>query len=155
MTTPQSSGALASKAAVASQRLPWLATLSAWLENEAILGYVLMTPALLLILVFIAYPFSLGVWLALTDKLVGRPANFIGLRNFTHLFESAIFRRTVWNTVFFTCVATTLKAVLGMWLAVLLNRKIRFSRFIRATVLLPFIVPTVLSGLAWLWMKVL
>ena len=152
VTTPQSSGALASKAAAISQRLPWLATLSAWLENEAILGYVLMTPALLLILVFIAYPFSLGVWLALTDKLVGKPANFIGLRNFTHLFESAIFRQTVWNTVFFTCVATTLKAVLGMWLAVLLNRKIRFSRFIRATVLLPFIVPTVLSGLAWLWM---
>jgi multiple sugar transport system permease protein len=134
------------------QRLPLLTTLSAWLENEAILGYVLMTPALLLILVFIAYPFSLGVWLALTDKLVGKPANFIGLRNFTHLFESAIFWRTVWNTVFFTVAATGLKAVLGMWLAVLLNRKIRFARFIRATVLLPFIVPTVLSGLAWLWM---
>jgi multiple sugar transport system permease protein len=126
--------------------------LSAWLENEAILGYVLMTPALLLILVFIAYPFSLGVWLALTDKLVGKPANFIGWRNFTHLFESAIFWRTVWNTVFFTVAATILKAVLGMWLAILLNRKIRFARFIRATVLLPFIVPTVLSGLAWLWM---
>jgi len=132
--------------------LSWLVTLSAWLENEAILGYVLMTPALLLILVFIAYPFSLGVWLALTDKLVGKPAHFIGLRNFTHLFESEIFWRTVWNTVFFTVAATSLKAVLGMWLAVLLNRKIRFARFIRATVLLPFIVPTVLSGLAWLWM---
>jgi len=132
--------------------LPLLTTLSTWLENEAILGYVLMTPALLLILVFIAYPFSLGVWLALTDKLVGKPAHFIGLRNFTHLFESEIFWRTVWNTVFFTVAATSLKAVLGMWLAVLLNRKIRFARFIRATVLLPFIVPTVLSGLAWLWM---
>ena len=111
-----------------------------------------MTPALLLIVVFIAYPFSLGVWLSLTDKLVGRPAHFIGLRNFTHLFESQIFWGTVWNTVLFTFSATVLKAVLGMWLAVLLNRKIRFARFIRATVLLPFIVPTVLSGLAWVWM---
>jgi multiple sugar transport system permease protein len=117
-----------------------------------VLGYVLMAPALVLIVVFIAYPFSLGVWLALTDKLVGKPAHFIGLRNFTHLFESEIFWRTVWNTVFFTVVATLLKAVLGMWLAVLLNRKIRFARFIRATILLPFIVPTVLSGLAWVWM---
>src|SRR5262249_37162624 len=111
-----------------------------------------MTPALLLILVFIAYPFSLGVWLALTDKLVGKPAHFIGLRNFTHLFESEIFWRVVWNTVFFTIVATSLKAVLGMWLAVLLNRKIRFARFIRATVLLPFLGPTVLTCLPWLWM---
>ena len=60
--------------ASASHRLSWLAPISAWLENEAILGYVLMTPALLLIVVFIAYPFSLGVWLSLTDKLVGKPA---------------------------------------------------------------------------------
>jgi len=126
--------------------------MTTWLENEAVLGYVLMAPALLLIVVFIAYPFSLGVWLSLTDKLVGKPANFIGLRNFTHLFESQIFWGTVWNTVFFTLTATVLKAVLGMWLAVLLNRKMRFARFIRATVLLPFIVPTVLRGLAWVWM---
>ena len=88
----------------------------------------------------------------MTDKLVGKPAQFIGLGNFTHLFESAIFWRTIWNTVVFTCVATVCKAVLGMWLAVLLNRKMPLARFIRATVLLPFIVPTVLSGLAWLWM---
>ena len=150
--TTQASGTRVSAEASARHRLPWLAPISAWLENEAILGYVLMTPALLLIVVFIAYPFSLGVWLALTDKLVGKPAHFIGLRNFTHLFESQIFWGTVWNTVFFTFSATVLKAVLGMWLAVLLNRKIRFARFIRATVLLPFIVPTVLSGLAWVWM---
>ena len=150
-TTP-SPGTLASEEASARHRSSWLASISAWLENEAVLGYVLLTPALLLIVVFIAYPFSLGVWLSLTDKLVGRPAHFIGLRNFTHLFESQIFLGTVWNTVLFTFSATVLKAVLGMWLAVLLNRKIRFARFIRATVLLPFIVPTVLSGLAWVWM---
>src|SRR4030095_9819374 len=148
--TTRSPGTLASAEASARHRLPWLASVSAWLENEAVLGYVLMTPALLLIVVFIAYPFSLGVGLSLTDKLVGKPAHFIGLRNFTHLFESQIFRTTIWNTVFFTVSATVLKAVLGMWLAVLLNRKIRFARFIRASVLLPFIVPTVLSGPAWL-----
>ncbi len=149
---PRSPATLRSEEASASHRSSWLAPVSAWLENEAVLGYVLMTPALLLIVVFIAYPFSLGVGLSLTDKLVGKPAHFIGLRNFTHLFESQIFWGTVWNTVFFTFSATVLKAVLGMWLAVLLNRKIRFARFIRATVLLPFIVPTVLSGLAWVWM---
>src|SRR4030095_452593 len=145
VTTTRSPGTLTSVEAPARHR-------SSWLENEAVLGYVLMTPALLLIVVFIAYPFGLGVLLSLTDKLVGKPAHFIGLRNFTHLFESQIFWRAVWNTVFFTFAATVLKTVLGMWLAVLLNRKIRFARFIRASVLLPFIVPTVLSGLAWVWM---
>ena len=139
-------------AGAVGRRLSLGARLSAFLENEAVFGYALMVPALMLIVVFIAYPFGLGIWMALTDKLVGKPGDFIGLRNFTHLFESAIFWQTVWNTVFFTVTATVLKAVLGMWLAVLLNRKFRLSRFTRATVLLPFIVPTVLSGLAWLWM---
>jgi len=122
------------------------------LEDERILGFVLLTPALLLILVFIAYPFVLGIWMSLTDKLVGTPGNFIGLANYTRLLDSDIFRTAAWNTVFFTFMATVFKAALGMWLAVLLNRKFHLQRFTRAAVLLPFIVPTVLSTLAWLWM---
>ena len=122
------------------------------LEDQRVLGYVLMTPALLLILVFIAYPFVLGVWMSLTDKIVGTPGVFIGLGNYDKLFASDIFFTAAWNTVFFTTVATVFKAVLGMWLAVLLNRKFRFANITRATILLPFIVPTVLSTLAWLWM---
>ena len=130
-------------------RTSWLTTR---LEDERILGYVLLLPAFLLIIVFIAYPFALGVWMSLTDKVVGQPGNFVGLANFVKLLGSDIFRTAAWNTVFFTVVATAIKAALGMWLAVLLNRKFRLSRFTRAAVLLPFIVPTVLSTLVWLWM---
>jgi multiple sugar transport system permease protein len=126
--------------------------ISARLEDERVLGYVLMAPALILILVFVAYPFSIGVWMSLTDKLVGTPGEFIGLGNFRKLLASDIFRTAAWNTVFFTTMATIFKAALGMWLAVLLNRKFRFANITRAVVLLPFIVPTVLSTLAWLWM---
>jgi multiple sugar transport system permease protein len=122
------------------------------LEDQRILGFVLLTPALLLILLFIAYPFVLGIWMSLTDKLVGRPGDFVGLANYARLLDSDIFRTAAWNTVFFTFMATVFKAALGMWLAVLLNRKFRLARITRATVLLPFIVPTVLSTLAWLWM---
>ena len=122
------------------------------LEDERILGFVLLSPALILILVFIAYPFALGIWMSLTDKLVGTPGNFVGLGNYGTLLKSDIFRTAAWNTLFFTFMATVFKAALGMWLAVLLNRKFRLARVTRATVLLPFIVPTVLSTLAWLWM---
>jgi multiple sugar transport system permease protein len=122
------------------------------LEDERILGYVLLSPALILILVFIAYPFGLGIWMSLTDKLVGTPGEFVGLENYRRLFASDIFWTAFSNTIFFTTVATIFKAALGMWLAVLLNRKFRFARITRAGVLLPFIVPTVLSTLAWLWM---
>jgi multiple sugar transport system permease protein len=122
------------------------------LEDERILGFVLLTPALLLILIFIAYPFVLGIWMSLTDKLVGTPGNFVGLTNYLRLLNSDIFHTAAWNTVFFTFMATVFKAALGMWLAILLNRRFRLARITRATVLLPFIVPTVLSTLAWLWM---
>ena len=122
------------------------------LEDERILGFVLLTPALILILVFIAYPFVLGIWMSLTDKLVGTSGNFVGLANYTRLLDSDIFRTAAWNTVFFTFMATVFKAALGMWLALLLNRKFRLQRITRSAVLLPFIVPTVLSTLAWLWM---
>ncbi len=122
------------------------------LEDEKVLGYVLLMPAFLLIIVFIAYPFVLGIWMSLTDKLVGTPGEFIGLGNYRQLFASDIFWTAFWNTLFFTTMATIFKAALGMWLAVLLNRKFKFARITRAGVLLPFIVPTVLSTLAWLWM---
>jgi len=122
------------------------------LEQEGVLGYALMFPALALIVLFIAYPFVLGVWLAFTDKLVGKEAHFIGYDNFAAILQSQIFQQTFFNTIFFTTMATIFKSILGMLLALLLNRKFALSRVTRATVLLPFIVPTVLSSLAWLWM---
>jgi multiple sugar transport system permease protein len=136
----------------APARAAQMGRIATLLEDERILGFVLLSPALILILVFIAYPFALGIWMSLTDKLVGTPGNFVGLGNYTRLLQSDIFRTAAWNTLFFTFMATVFKAALGMWLAVLLNRKFRLARVTRATVLLPFIVPTVLSTLAWLWM---
>jgi multiple sugar transport system permease protein len=122
------------------------------LERENVLGYLLLAPAILLIVVFMAYPFGLGIWFSLTDKLVGDPGQFVGLQNFFKNFRSQIFWQSAWNTFFFTAMATIFKTILGMWLALILNRKFRLSRFTRAAILLPFIVPTVLSTLAWLWM---
>jgi multiple sugar transport system permease protein len=140
------------RAEAPATRRPQMGRIATALENEKILGFVLLTPALILILVFIAYPFVLGIWMSMTDKLVGTVGNFVGLANYARLLDSDIFRTAAWNTVFFTFMATVFKAALGMWLAVLLNRRFRLARFTRATVLLPFIVPTVLSTLAWLWM---
>jgi multiple sugar transport system permease protein len=148
------SGALprATRGAAAGVRVAPRLTLSGLLEREHVLGYLMMTPALVLLGLFIAYPFALGVWLSLTDKLVGQPATFVGLENFRTLLDSQIFRRTVVNTVVYTAAATVLKLVLGMALALLLNQQFRFQRLARASCLLPWIVPTVLSTMAWLWM---
>jgi multiple sugar transport system permease protein len=139
-------------AAAAPVARPQMGRVATLLEDERILGFVLLAPAVILILVFIAYPFVLGIWMSLTNKLVGTTGEFVGLANYARLLGSDIFQTAAWNTVFFTFMATVFKAALGMWLALLLNRKFRLARFTRAAVLLPFIVPTVLSTLAWLWM---
>jgi len=121
-------------------------------ENERVLAAVLLAPAILLLLVFIAYPFLMGIWLALSNTSVGNPGQFIGLANFVKAWRDSIFRTALANTFIYTAWATLLKLALGMWLAILLNRPFRAHRIVRAAVLLPFIVPTVLSTFAWKWM---
>ena len=101
---------------------------------------------------FIAYPFVKGVMLSVTDTRVGVPGHFVGLQNFEEVWNDSIFRVAVWNTCVYTLVATVVKLALGLWLAVLLNQNFRGKALTRAFILLPFIIPTVLSTLAWKWM---
>ncbi len=122
------------------------------LENEHLLAAILLAPAAILLVAFIAYPFVMGIWLALSDTSVGNVGRFVGFANFTRAWNDSIFRTAFWNTVVYTFWATLFKLALGMWLALLLNRGFRGHRVIRAAVLLPFIVPTVLSTFAWKWM---
>ena len=122
------------------------------LEREHVLAGALLAPTLIILAVFIAYPFGLGIWLAVSDKVVGRPGNFVGLENFRVNLNDAIFLRAFQNTFVYTFIATILKLCLGMLAALLLNNHFPFKRIVRASMLLPWIVPTVLSTLAWQWM---
>ncbi len=122
------------------------------LEDERWLATLLLLPTVALLGLFIAYPFVKGVMLSVTDARVGVPGNFVGLQNFVNVWQDGIFRVAVWNTCVYTFVATVFKLALGLWLAVLLNRHFRGKALTRAFILLPFIIPTVLSTLAWKWM---
>ena len=122
------------------------------LEDERWLALMLLLPTVALLGLFIAYPFVKGVMLSVTDAKVGVPGHFVGLQNFKEIWNDSIFRVAVWNTCLYTLVATIFKLVLGLWLAVLLNRHFRGKAFTRAFILLPFIIPTVLSTFAWKWM---
>jgi multiple sugar transport system permease protein len=123
-----------------------------FLENERLLACLLLAPTVLILGVFIAYPFVMGVWLSLSSVSVGNPGEFVGLKNFIKAWNDSIFRTAFYNTFFYTFWATIFKLALGMWLALLLNRHFRGKRIVRAAMLLPFIVPTVLSTFAWRWM---
>src|SRR6202140_2350258 len=122
------------------------------LEDERWLALVLLVPTVLLLAVFIAYPFVKGVELSVTDAQVGVRGRFRGLDNFAVLANYSIFRTAVWNTFVYTGVTTVFKLALGLWLALLLNRHFKGKALTRAFVLLPFIIPTVLSTFAWKWM---
>src|SRR6267154_2748196 len=122
------------------------------LEDERWLASFLLLPTIVLLGLFIAYPFVKGVLLAVTDTRVGVPGHFVGLANFDKLWHDDIFRVAVYNTFLYTFVTTIFKLVLGLWLALLLNRHFKGKAFVRAFILLPFIIPTVLSTFAWKWM---
>jgi multiple sugar transport system permease protein len=100
---------------------------------------------------FLTYPLGLGIWLGLTDTTIGRSGEFIGIENYRSLFSDDVFWLSVFNTLLYTVVASVFKFALGLWLAVLLNNHLPFKAFLRAIVLLPYIVPTVLSAIAFWW----
>ena len=121
------------------------------LDNRNALGLAFMLPAALLLLVFLTYPLGLGLWLGFTDARIGRPGHWIGVENFESLFGDSLARLSLFNTLFYTVIASAVKFALGLWLALLLNRHLPFKAFVRAIVLLPFIVPTALSAIAFWW----
>src|SRR5690242_6192334 len=116
------------------------------------LGFWFMLPAAAFLILFLAYPLGLGVWLSFTDARIGRAGFFVGIDNYTWLWDDSIFWLSVFNTLLYTLVASTIKFAIGLYLAVLLNQRIPFKAFIRAIVLIPFIVPTVLSAIAFWWL---
>jgi len=122
-----------------------------FLDNRNVLGLLFMLPAAALLLMFLTYPLGLGLWLGFTDARIGRAGHWVGLENFESLLGDALARLSLFNTLFYTVVASVVKFMLGLWLAMLLNRSLPCKAFLRAVVLLPFIVPTALSAIAFWW----
>jgi len=129
-------------------------SVSAWERlnsNRNWLGAWFMVPAAAFLILFLAYPLGLGVWLSFTDSRIGRSGAWIGLENYAWLWDDSVFWLAVFNTMLYTVVASAIKFGVGLYLALLLNKHMPFKAIIRAVVLIPFIVPTVLSAIAFWW----
>jgi multiple sugar transport system permease protein len=120
-------------------------------NNRNALGLLFLLPTALLLLLFLTYPLGLGTWLGFTDTKIGRAGEWIGLENYKFLWGDDVTRLALFNTIFYTVIASAIKFALGLWLALLLNEHLPFKAFLRAIVLLPFIVPTALSAIAFWW----
>jgi len=128
------------------------ARLAALLDRDGILGPLFVTPAVILLLVLVAYPFCMAVYFSLSNAFIGRPSHLVGLKNFVNLWQSDSFRQTFQNAFVFTGAAVAFKLVFGISLALLLNEQLWFKRAIRGAILLPWVIPTALSTLGWWWM---
>ena len=121
-------------------------------NNRNALGLLFMLPAAIVLVMFLTYPLGLGVWIGFTDTKIGRGGEWVGFENYEYLFGDDVTRLALFNTLFYTIVASVLKFVLGLWLAILLNEKMICKTFFRTVILLPYIVPTALSALAFWWL---
>jgi multiple sugar transport system permease protein len=120
-------------------------------NNRNFLGMLFMLPTAAFLLLFLVYPLGLGVWQSFTDAKIGQPGQWVGLDNYEWIIGDPKFRTAVFFTLFYTVVASIIKFGLGLYLAILLNEKLPFKAIIRAVILIPFIVPTVLSAIAFWW----
>ncbi|UEM18620.1 sugar ABC transporter permease [Skermanella mucosa] len=144
---PRAAGAVRERR-IARPRDSWIVRT---FDNPVVLSFLFMLPAATLLLVFLTYPLGLGIWLGFTDTRIGRAGVFIGLENYQSLFRDSMFWLAVSNTVLYTVIATIGKFALGLWLALLLNNHLPAKALIRSIILVPWIVPTVLSALAFWW----
>ncbi len=120
-------------------------------QSRNFLGLLFMLPAAAFLLLFLVYPLGLGIWLSFTDAKIGTPGSFVGLENYEWIIGDSKFQTAVFFTIFYTVVASVVKFAIGLYLALLLNHHLPFKAIIRAIVLIPFIVPTVLSAIAFWW----
>jgi multiple sugar transport system permease protein len=126
-------------------------SLRAFFEREWAFSWIMLAPGVLFLLAFVAYPFFYGIWLSLQERQVAKPGHFVGLANFITLYHEPVFWQVTANTFTYTAVTTVLKLVGGLAMALVINQQFRGRNLVRAFLLLPFIVPTILSVVAWMW----
>lgn len=122
------------------------------LPPDAGVGYLFVLPLVVLVLLLIAYPLGRAVYLSLTEKYVGYPPRFVGLKNYVELTGDPVFRKVVWNSAVFTVASVTVKLMIGLLMALSLHQALFARRLVRGILLLPWVAPTVITALAWHWM---
>src|SRR5437867_13287628 len=121
--------------ATASRSSSLRARMGELLDREQWLGPIFVSPALLLLLLLVAYPFCVALYFSVSNAFIGRPSHFIGITNYVRLWESDAFRQTFQNAFVFTGISVAFKFVLGISLALLLNQQLWFKLMIRYYVL--------------------
>ena len=120
-------------------------------RNHTAAGILFALPWIIGFLAFSLYPIIMSVYYSLTDFNMFQTPKFVGLENYSALFQDEKFYKSLGNTLYMTVLVTPLCLVAGLLLAVLLNQKVRAMPIFRTFFYLPSIVPLVASSMLWLW----
>ena len=122
-------------------------------SREQRTAWILLLPALLLLLFVFGYPIARAFWLSLFTKNLGTELQpiFSGLDNYARMAGDGRFWQTFWTTTVFTTASVVLELLLGLGIALVLNQRFLGRSFVRTTAILPWALPTALIGLAWAW----
>ena len=118
-------------------------------QRNSILGYVLVAPVVICLLILVVYPFFFAIYISFTDRMIGQPGNFIGFANYTYLARQPDFQASIRNTIVMVASVQTLKLVLGLSIALLLNQQIRGRRGWRGLILIPWAMPAFVAFITW------
>ncbi|MEZ4662290.1 MAG: sugar ABC transporter permease [Caldilineaceae bacterium] len=118
-------------------------------QRASIMGYLMVAPVVICLLILVIYPFFFAIWISFTDRMVGSQGNFIGLANYRYLINWIDFRATVRNTIVLVVSVQSLKLVLGMGIALLLNQQIRGRQIWRSLILIPWAMPAFVAFITW------
>lgn len=116
---------------------------------DARLGYLMVAPIVICLLLLVLYPFLFAIWISFTDRMVGSPGRFVGLANYAYLAGQASFQASIVNTVVLVGSVQLLKLVFGLGIALLLNLPLRGRETWRALILLPWAMPAFVAYLTW------
>ncbi|MCU1491088.1 MAG: transporter permease, partial [Acidimicrobiaceae bacterium] len=123
-----------------------------WARADRRIGFLLIAPALIALLAVTAFPLVYNLWNSFhTDQLAnpGAGKGFSGVHNYNELFSEPGFTSDLGHTVFFTAVSVIIEVCVGLALAVVISKPFRGRGFVRAAILVPWAVPTVVSAMLW------
>jgi multiple sugar transport system permease protein len=122
-------------------------------SQEQTTGWLMVAPALLLLLVVYAYPILRSFWLSVFTQNLGTQLEpiFSGLNNYERMMGDSRFWQSLWNTIIFTSASVVLELVFGMAIALILHQAFIGRSLVRTAALIPWALPTALIGLAWTW----
>jgi trehalose/maltose transport system permease protein len=112
-------------------------------------AYYMVLPALLIILVIAFYPILSSIWLSLHASTITQTGEFVGFENYVEMFQNDDFISGLNNTIIFTVVSVFFEFLIGLAIALAINRAFRGRGLVRAAVLVPWAFPTVISAAMW------